>query len=320
MTSGTTVRHDDRTRRSAFTLLEMLVVMFVIAILISILLPALHRAREQAKEVQCKANLAGFGKGFQMYAEDNRDYMCSGSFDADVSNGRDGPVDRVGWVADLVNSNLGIPANQICPSNSALYNQKLGKDPDTGKSIYTDEQATELVKRGYNSNYTQVWYMARSGWKAPRGRATSAALNFRRVDSTIGPIRTTSMLKVSAGRVPLLGDGRTDGDDLVLGERAVKTMSDGPWGGPYGIQNFADIGPAHGSDSWIPGKKGHNKIRANVLFGDGHVDAFKDLDRDGEFGINDEGDQAQQRDLDPTKVFDGVLAEGRRSQNPRKME
>ena len=93
----------DRFRRQrGFTLIELLVVVSIIALLISILLPSLNKAREQAKAVQCASNLASFGRGFHVYAAENRDFLCSGSFDPEVSNGRECTVDNVGWDADLV--------------------------------------------------------------------------------------------------------------------------------------------------------------------------------------------------------------------------
>ena len=56
-------------RRSAFTLVELLVVVSIIALLIAILLPSLRKARTQAKDVVCKANLKSIGQAFTMYAE-----------------------------------------------------------------------------------------------------------------------------------------------------------------------------------------------------------------------------------------------------------
>jgi hypothetical protein len=50
-----------------------------------------------------------------------------------------------------------------------------------------------------------------------------------------------------------------------------------------------------------------------VLFGDGHVCVFKDRDGDGIFGINDEVEPHEQRDLGEAVVFDGVPSFGRRS-------
>ncbi len=304
---------------SAFTIIELLVVMFILMLLIGLLMPGLQGARAQAKEIRCQSNLNTFGKGFHLYAEDNRDYLCSGSFDPEVSNGRDGPVDVVGWVADLVNAELARPGEMLCPTNAAVYNQKL-RPGGAGDDSYTIEETEDLIERGYNTNYTQAWYMARTAWVPRRASNTASAYNFKRVDTTEGPLRITQILAVSPARVPLLGDGRTDNDEMLMGERCVKTMTDGPFGGPYGIQNYADFGPAHGAGSRIGGDKGHSGLRANVLFADGHVGVLQDNDRDGEFAIDDTVDPAEQRDLDPREVFDGVIGMGRRSRDPWKMK
>lgn len=289
---------------NAFTLIELLVVISIIALLIAILLPALSAARERGREAQCKANLAQFGVGFLAYANSNDEYLCSGSFDPDVAAGRDGPVDAVGWVADLVNSNSGFPGKALCPSNPARYNQKLGPSGNT----YSTTDAQALVDRGYNTNYTQSWYMGRTEWDPASGGS-----NLRSLVDTVGPLSTSHLKNVQSSRVPLISDGRTDPEDLVLGERSVKTMTDGPFAGPYGTQNYVDFGPGHGMGSYNPFKQ-HNRIRANVLFADGHVDTFTDADRDGEFGMMTTSNPHGQKDLN-NEVFDGVLSLGRRSRN-----
>jgi prepilin-type N-terminal cleavage/methylation domain-containing protein len=66
-----------RAKKSAFTLVELLVVISIIALLMGILTPALASARRSAYKTACKQNLHGCAVGFRMYMDDNRNYMPS---------------------------------------------------------------------------------------------------------------------------------------------------------------------------------------------------------------------------------------------------
>ena len=68
-------------QRSAFTLVELLVVIGIIALLIGILLPALNRARQQANSVDCGSRLHQIGVALGVYEANNKQLLPWGVID-----------------------------------------------------------------------------------------------------------------------------------------------------------------------------------------------------------------------------------------------
>src|SRR5688572_17299242 len=100
-------------QRRAFTLVELLTVISIIGLLVALVLPAINAARAAARKTTCQSNLRQFGIELHAHAERKR-YLCTGSFDWV----HDGAVTDVGWVADLVNTE--VPVGQmLCAANSA---------------------------------------------------------------------------------------------------------------------------------------------------------------------------------------------------------
>jgi prepilin-type N-terminal cleavage/methylation domain-containing protein/prepilin-type processing-associated H-X9-DG protein len=118
--------------RSAFTLVELLIVIAIIAILASLALPALAKAREASRSSKCQSNLRQFAVGLNEFSvRDPSGRMCSGASDYR----RDGAMDTYGWVADLVNTGYNLN-DMRCPSNSIRGSEKLNDmlGFDTGNS------------------------------------------------------------------------------------------------------------------------------------------------------------------------------------------
>jgi prepilin-type N-terminal cleavage/methylation domain-containing protein/prepilin-type processing-associated H-X9-DG protein len=68
-------RSDSRpgdSRRTGFTVVELLVVIGIVGVLLAILLPALGRARASAQRTACASNLRQIGQLLNAYANDNR--------------------------------------------------------------------------------------------------------------------------------------------------------------------------------------------------------------------------------------------------------
>jgi prepilin-type N-terminal cleavage/methylation domain-containing protein len=84
------------TRRSGFTLIEMLVVIAIIAVLAAILFPVFGRARENARRTVCLSNLQQIGAAIAIYEGDAGGFLPTWSLGQAGRPNLTGPTDKAG--------------------------------------------------------------------------------------------------------------------------------------------------------------------------------------------------------------------------------
>ncbi|MBX3352016.1 MAG: prepilin-type N-terminal cleavage/methylation domain-containing protein [Phycisphaeraceae bacterium] len=279
--------------RRGFTLIELLVVVSVIALLIGILLPSLSVAKDKAQAVRCMANLRSLANAAVSHTGDHKGLFSTGPSDNRMRNGY-GPIRTTGWMADFIRGEYANPGQLLCPTHPVKDNQNMSFERLNDRpweSVRIEDQERLLVA-GYNTNYAQSWYMAYTGMKSHR----NLSLDPRRTEGVIGPLSTKYVDTIGAAIIPLFGDAKTNATEqgTFLGERrrVIKALTDGPIVGANGYwdrQDYDDLGPAHGRDSFVF-SRGTDKLTGNIAFADGHVATFKDSkptngERDGEWGM-----------------------------------
>ncbi len=129
-------------RRTAFTLLELLVVVAIIGILAALLLPALSAAHQKARCAQCNNNLQQIGIAFTMYAQEHADHLPQRYYGIN-SNGM-----SIGYDEVLIpytgssNAKTNIAQLFLCPSQRQT---DYPKQPGYGMNWYYDNIALGLV-------------------------------------------------------------------------------------------------------------------------------------------------------------------------------
>jgi len=243
------VRH-----KSAFTLVELLVVIGIIAILIGILLPVLGRVRAQAEAATCQSNLRQIALGFMMYAPANR-----------------------GWLPPLSENQPPAGGNPITSGGKHWY-EFLGE----GKyvPVGTDESPTV---RGYvkgvwrcpTVNDDQIFAAGSFGWGGGYGVHSLVTFRYERyVNPATAPPRVGG---------PKLSRVRRSSEIWLVGDTGRPAGTDGTWRTWVGTYSPPYNPSGNGANTNQPAcRHGISKDRinrtTNVAFFDGHVNSVRQND------------------------------------------
>ena len=149
--------------RSAFTLIEILVVIAIIAILAAMLLPALKQAREKARQVKCMSNLKQVGLGLMIYAQNNAGYApCA-------------------WASPDRNWNIVLYENNYLPNRDVFFCPSVGNYANWGQALASKfwcEAWTWGTTFGFNGGdnpFSQDYYIRldRPAWRGGNERGTT---------------------------------------------------------------------------------------------------------------------------------------------------
>jgi prepilin-type processing-associated H-X9-DG protein/prepilin-type N-terminal cleavage/methylation domain-containing protein len=270
-------------RRSAFTLVELLVVIGIIALLISILLPALNKARESARAVECQSNMRQIGQGFMIYAAANGGALPAVGEDGDQSEPLLLP-DRRGWESEMLWINaiskaiMGKTYDQIqidatnghgrIPIDGDHHVLVCPSAPPAGGSVGGHD--SDEMKDGY---FLMHGYVNRAGSLSDELRKSFIcyAMNYRLFSNKKHPVVGVDVV---AGKITKL---RPAADVVLVFEKRTNAGE----AKPADEQYYAGVGGNPGDliDQHLGRFKGdwrrfstrHNK-GGNILFADGHVD------------------------------------------------
>lgn len=161
-----------RSRRFAFTLVELLVVIGIITILIGILLPVMSRARDAANKTKCLANLRSLGQAMVMYANVSKGRLPN-------MNAKDTWDDAAAATEVLVGLNrdhIRAAATFHCPSDH---------DPVPAKIETADYDAANSARTSYE--FYSVWWAPEFGPKITRVKDAPLAWDLNGGNELLGP-------------------------------------------------------------------------------------------------------------------------------------
>lgn len=230
-------------RRSAFTLIEVLVVITVISLLVAVMLPALGAARESGYRAKCLSGSRQTAVAVLTYATDNNAYVLNSRQTARKPSG------EIPYHVKLVDDSYAqsplFTNKGGCPQGPNVYTDSLGTEtngrPDSSVVTYG---LNGILQSGYgyttptNTTYTYLGTYRTADTRLERyatqtpltmdsyvpfsSTTTSAQLS----DTLLRTMGFTSLLQAHNGSIPdLSGRHKSDGINVTNGDGAGRFIN-----------------------------------------------------------------------------------------------
>ena len=264
----------------AFTLIELLVVIAIIALLVSILMPSLQKAKEMAKDVVCRSNQRNISYGILLYTEDNDDAfpynrnLVTGGYAFMYWPQRVGKIPK-DQAPSFSNAPDGNRANAICRAGYVDYPSFGSNDRIPYEGAFVCPAFVDQVN-------------PKSTWSGGTSFQYSLSTNYSGHEHTYDftdEITVTLITDVRPGSV-MIGDCNVNPGGNIRVDAAFRCTRDGSLYIQYS-QWPDDFGPwcfqrhvGKWSRTWPCDFYGHPGDRANLAFGDGHVEAISQIEHD----------------------------------------